>query len=161
MKSFRATALRLMFPLLFRWATFDFLGTDDFVEVLLGFDDVLFERFAEDEERIDERELDELREPFWAIVAKGNSNAMNVSRAMRLSVENPLSRADEQANYRPVLISRQAKRTHDSRLHHQLTFLCDARIETNPNVRVEPRNRGSLLLLCLLRIRVGLRSPDR
>jgi len=48
MKSFRAAALRLILPLLFRWATVDFFGTDvfdffteDFVEVLLGFGDVL------------------------------------------------------------------------------------------------------------------------
>ena len=103
MKSFRAAALRLILPLLFRGATVDFFGTadvfdffetdddEDFVEVLFGFDDVLFGLFAEDDERVDERELDEPCEPpFWATAAKGDSKAMIVMRAMRLSIENPL-----------------------------------------------------------------------
>jgi len=44
MKSARAEALRLILPFPSRLATVDFLGIDDFrgfVEVLLGFDDVL------------------------------------------------------------------------------------------------------------------------
>jgi len=51
MKSARADALRLILPLLLRMATVDLFGTDDFrdlVDVLLGFDDVLF---AEDRTR--------------------------------------------------------------------------------------------------------------
>jgi len=51
MKSARADALRLILPLLLRMATVDLFGTGDFrdlVDVLLGFDDVLF---AEDRTR--------------------------------------------------------------------------------------------------------------
>jgi len=46
MKSARADALRLILPFLPRMTTADFFGIDDFralVDVLLGFDDVLFD----------------------------------------------------------------------------------------------------------------------
>jgi hypothetical protein len=45
MKSARAEALTLMLPLLFRLATVDFFGIDDFrgrVEVVLGFHDAAY-----------------------------------------------------------------------------------------------------------------------
>ena len=63
MNAFRAVELRSIFPLLLRWATVDFFVTvaaEDFFEVLFDFDEVIFE---DDDERVDDRELDEPWEP--------------------------------------------------------------------------------------------------
>jgi hypothetical protein len=66
MKSARADALSLIFPLLLRLATVDFFGIDDFrdlVEVLLGgFDVELRDRVDDDREECEEDWL-----PFFAI----------------------------------------------------------------------------------------------
>ena len=54
MKSARAEELRLILPLLLRLATVDFFGIDDFrgrVDVLLGFDDVLFAEDRDEDDR--------------------------------------------------------------------------------------------------------------
>ena len=87
MKSARADALRLILPLLRRMATVDFLGTDDFrdlVDVLLVFDDVLF-----DEDR-DEDDRD--RPSFWATTVNGRrSMAAPSATPIRLVIPNLLS----------------------------------------------------------------------
>jgi len=104
MKSARADALRLILSLLLRVATVDFLGTDDFrrlVDVLLGFDDVLF---AEDRDE-DDRD----RPLFWATTVNGRTS-MTVASAtpVRLSISNLLSCPD----YRRVRTMRQGKLGH-------------------------------------------------
>jgi hypothetical protein len=85
MKSARADALRLIFPLLLRMAGVDFFGADDFrgiVDVLLGFDDVLRERVDDDRDR----------PPFWATTVNGRrSMAAASATPMRLSTSNLLS----------------------------------------------------------------------
>jgi len=84
MKSARAEELRLIFPFLSRLATVDFFGLDDFRdrEVLLGFDDVLF----------DEDEDDRDRPPFWATTVNGRRSVAAASATpMRLSISNLLS----------------------------------------------------------------------
>jgi hypothetical protein len=90
MKSAREEALRLIRPLLSRLATVDFLGTDDFrrlVDVLLGFDDVLF---AEDRDKDDR-----YRPLFWATTVNGRTS-MTVASAtpVRRSISNLLSCPD-------------------------------------------------------------------
>jgi hypothetical protein len=87
MKSARADALRLILPFLPRMTTVDFFGIDDFralVDVLLGFDDVLF-----DEDR-DEDDRD--RPPFWATTVNGRrSMAAASATPIRLVIPNLLS----------------------------------------------------------------------
>ena len=87
MKSARAEALRLILPLLPLMATLDFFGTDDFralVDVLLGFDDVLF---AEDRDK-DDRD----RPLFWATTVNGRTSMAAASATpVRLSMSNLLS----------------------------------------------------------------------
>jgi len=63
MKSARAEALRLIFPLLLRWARVDFFGAADFVP----FVDLL-------DEECDESEDD--RPPFCAVAGNGSRNAI-------------------------------------------------------------------------------------
>ena len=76
----------MILPLLLRLATLDFVGIDDFrdlVDVLLGFDDVLF-----DEDRDDDRD----RPLFWATTVNGRrSMAAASATPMRLSTSNLLS----------------------------------------------------------------------
>ena len=74
----------MIFPFLSRLATVDFFGLDDFRdrEVLLGFDDVLF----------DEDEDDRDRPPFWATTVNGRRSVAAASATpMRLSISNLLS----------------------------------------------------------------------
>jgi hypothetical protein len=93
MNSYLAAALRLILPLLLRWAIVDFFGTDEDVdliedrfEVILGFAEVPLVLFP-DEERVDERD-DEMR-PFCAINPYGRrSVSANKPRAMRRSIYN-------------------------------------------------------------------------
>ena len=99
MNSVRADALRWIFPLLFRLATVDFFGIDDFrnlVDVFLGLDDVLL---AEDRDE-DDRD----RPLFWATTVNGRTS-MTVASAtpVRLSIRNLLSCPD----YRGVRTKRQ------------------------------------------------------
>ncbi|HMF01212.1 MAG TPA: hypothetical protein VKK06_15085 [Terriglobia bacterium] len=87
MNSGPAEELRLILPLLLRLATLDFVGIDDFrdlVDVLLGFDDVLFDE--------DRDEDDRGRPPFWATTVNGRrSMAAASATPMRLSTSNLLS----------------------------------------------------------------------
>jgi hypothetical protein len=77
MKAARAEVLRLMFPLLLRLATVDFLGTDDLVDFLEA------ER-VEDDER---EEWEDDRPPFCAITCNGNGRAVAISASpMRLII---------------------------------------------------------------------------
>jgi len=76
MKSARAEALRLILPLLLRFATVDFLGTDDLrecVEVLISFGDVEPDRV--DDDRDDDREED--RPLFCAVTSCNGSKRAN------------------------------------------------------------------------------------
>src|SRR5262245_7117684 len=86
MNSARAEALRLILPFALRLARLDFLGTDDFrdlVDVVLGFDDVLFAEGRED---------DRDRPPFWATTVNGRRSVADASATpMRLSISNLLS----------------------------------------------------------------------
>ena len=104
MNSALAEALRLILPFALRLATVDFFGTDDFrerVELVLDFDDVLF-----DEDRVDD---DRNRPLFWATTVNGRTS-MTVASAtpVRLSISNLLSCPD----YRRVRTMRQGKLGH-------------------------------------------------
>ena len=79
MNSARAEALRLILPLLFRLATVDFFGTDDFV-VLVD---------------VDREEWEEDRPPFCAAADNGNRRTIAASATpVRLSIRNLLSCPD-------------------------------------------------------------------
>src|SRR5262245_53616038 len=102
MKSALAVALRLILPLLLRLATVDFLETDDLrerVDVLLGFDDVLFAEARDKDDR--DRPL------FWATTVNGRTSTTAASATpVRLSIRNLLSCPD----YRRVSTMRRGKR---------------------------------------------------
>src|SRR5262245_51345293 len=116
MKSARADALRLILPLLLRLATVDFFGTDDFrdlVDVLLGFDEVLFAEDRDEEDR--DRPL------FCATTVNGTRRAM-AARAtpVRLSIRNLLSWPD----YRRVGTMRQGKLGRSDSLSKSVWYVC-------------------------------------
>ncbi|PYS50482.1 MAG: hypothetical protein DMG13_20940 [Acidobacteria bacterium] len=104
MNSDLAEALRLIFPLTARGATVDFFGTDAldfftedfedeaFVELLFGFDDVLFD---DDDRIVDER--DEETRPFWA----SDPTGMSKKTARRIRQVRVRMRGLLPSNWRP------------------------------------------------------------
>jgi len=82
--------LRLILPFLSRFAPVDFLGTDglrEWVEVLLGFVDVLRDRVDDEKCRVDDR-------PLFCAAADNGDRRPIATRATptRLNVANPVSR---------------------------------------------------------------------
>src|SRR5262252_2832594 len=141
MNSGPAEELRLILPLLLRLATLDFVGIDDFrdlVDVLLGFDDVLFDE--------DRDEDDRGRPPFWATTVNGRrSMAAASATPMRLSIPNLLwtlrlseVKQDEARESSGVLINVpffSENRTWLSAFAHlHSTHCCEARAEARRSI---------------------------